>query len=112
MSDKQINNHTPLPWNLRKMCMRPSFIEAPKHNGMAYGLDVCGDDYSGYGDDEQREQNMEFMHHACNNFYPLLAALKAAQGNGKDDDPEVWRQIDEAIQNAETINRSNDSEKN
>lgn len=76
MSDKQINNHTPLPWNLRKKPGLPSFIEAPRHNGMAYGLDICGDDYTGYGDNEQREQNMEFIHHACSIHYRLVSALK------------------------------------
>jgi len=30
----------------------------------------------------------------------LLAALRAAQGNGQNDDPAVWAQIDEAIAKA------------
>ncbi len=49
------------PWRFRKEHGLPGFVEAPKANGMAYGLDVCGDDYVGYGEEEQREINMRYI---------------------------------------------------
>lgn len=50
------------PWILRESVHGlPPFVEAPKAKGMAYGLDVCGDDYGGYGEDEQREINMRLI---------------------------------------------------
>jgi len=50
------------PWKLRNLPRSEScFIEAPKNSKMAYGLDVCGDDYTGYGDEEQRNKNMQVM---------------------------------------------------
>lgn len=56
---------TPLPWHTRGPARGLRlFIEAPKANGMPYALDVCGDDYTGYGDDEAREANMRYIVHA------------------------------------------------
>lgn len=49
------------PWILRTHPMLPTFIEAPRSKTMAYSLDVCGDDYTGYGDEEQREINMRLI---------------------------------------------------
>jgi len=77
MSTEQHTKHTALPWILRKKKGLPSFVEASAHNGMAYGLDICGDDYAGYGEEEQREANMEFIVNACNSHYSLLEQNKA-----------------------------------
>lgn len=63
---------TPLPWHMRSFRSLRSFIEAPKANGMAYGLDVCGDDYTGYGDDEARDANMRYILHACLAYQQLV----------------------------------------
>lgn len=52
------------------------FIEAPRAEGMPYALDVCGDDYTGYGDDEAREKNMRFIVHAANAYPKLVEALR------------------------------------
>jgi hypothetical protein len=49
------------PWTLRRNTRFGTFVEAPKAEGMGYALDVCGDDYSGYGDEEQREANMALI---------------------------------------------------
>lgn len=43
---------------------------------MAYGLDVCGDDYHGFGEDEQREVNMELMSASKEMFEALVEALE------------------------------------
>jgi len=61
MTPERTQAHTPGPWKYRKMDGMTGFVEAPKAKGMAYALDVCGDDYTGYGDDEQREINMQFI---------------------------------------------------
>ena len=49
------------PWLLRTHPALPPFVEAPRSKQMAYALDVCGDDYTGYGDEEQRSINMELI---------------------------------------------------
>jgi len=48
------------PWALREM-VEDCFVEAPGSTEMPYRLDVCGDDYTGHGDDEQRRHNMEYI---------------------------------------------------
>ena len=65
---------TPLPWHTRGPARGLRlFIEAPKAEGMPYALDVCGDDYTGYGEEEAREQNMRYIVHAANSLPDLLA---------------------------------------
>ena len=63
MSAKKVNvPWTKGPWKLRtSQNGLPPFVEAPKAKGLAYSLDVCGDDYTGYGDDDQRLVNMELI---------------------------------------------------
>ena len=65
---------TPGPWRFRKEHGLSGFVEAPKANGMAYGLDVCGDDYTGYGGEEQREINMHLIA-AAPDMYEALKAF-------------------------------------
>lgn len=77
----QTGKHTPTPWKVRYLNPEDKddhtcFIEAPKAEGMAYGLDVCGDDYSGYGHEKQRRVNMEFIVTACNNHNALVEMVK------------------------------------
>lgn len=68
--------HTKLPWYTRGGGKFPLFIEAegnygiPNESGirMAYRLDVLGDDYTGHGGENQREANVKFILHACNNI--------------------------------------------
>ncbi len=49
------------PWILRRHPTLAPFVEAPKKKDFPYGLDVCGDDYTGYGDEKQREINMAII---------------------------------------------------
>lgn len=48
------------PWRLRSMD-DDCFVEAPGSPDMPYRLDVCGDDYTGHGEDEQRRHNCTFI---------------------------------------------------
>lgn len=73
---------TPGLWRVRKghgLC----FVEAPKQNGMPYGLDVCGEDYTGYGDEAQREIHMNLIAEMFNALPDLIAA---AERDAKRDD--------------------------
>lgn len=49
-------------WSYRKKAGMPGFVQAdvPDAN-MPYGLEVLGDDYCGFGDDEQRERDCQFV---------------------------------------------------
>lgn len=49
-------------WHYRKKGSMPGFVQAdvPDAN-MPYGLEVLGDDYCGFGDDEQRERDCQFV---------------------------------------------------
>lgn len=49
-------------WRYRKKDGMPGFVQAdvPDSN-MPYGLEVLGDDYCGFGDDEQRERDCQFV---------------------------------------------------
>lgn len=49
-------------WHYRKKSGMPGFVQAdvPDAN-MPYGLEVLGDDYCGFGDDEQRERDCQFV---------------------------------------------------
>ncbi len=58
---------TPGEWKVRAMpdggtgYEPDTFVEAPQAKGMAYGLDVCGDDYEGYGGAKVRNANMRLI---------------------------------------------------
>ncbi len=68
---------TPGPWRKRSMAGMRSFVEAPKANDMPYALEVLGDDYTGYGDDEQRERDVAFVA-AAPDMYEALKGLLSA----------------------------------
>lgn len=51
---------TPGPWRIREMGSE-FFVEADGSPDMPYRLDVCGDDYTGHGDDEQRRHNFNLI---------------------------------------------------
>ena len=53
--------HTPGPWCIKEFNGGEIFVEAQKSDDMPYALDVCGDDYTGYGDVEQRNHNMRLI---------------------------------------------------
>jgi hypothetical protein len=70
--------HTATPWKLRKHESLPAFIEGPKSPTMPYALEVMGDDYTGYGDEEQREADAAFIVQAVNAHDALVEALRSA----------------------------------
>jgi hypothetical protein len=54
--------HTQGAWKVRERrkadgSLIDCFVEAPKENDMAYGLEVLGDDYTGYGDVERKYED-------------------------------------------------------
>lgn len=48
-----MSNHTKEPWHVRTMG-NDCFITAAIEPGMAYGPEIMGDDYTGYGDAERK----------------------------------------------------------
>lgn len=71
-------NHTKTPWEFvparkegRSSC--GSFIRAPKEGNMPYALEVAGEDYTGYGDEERRAADLQFIVAAVNSHDRLLA---------------------------------------
>lgn len=61
------------PWHVREMG-GDCFVEAPGSPDMPYRLDVCGDDYTGHGEEEQRRHNME--HIAATDPTTILALIE------------------------------------
>ena len=57
------NKATPAPWIKRAMPETDfeCFVQGPKSEGMAYACEILGDDYNGFGDDEQRMHDVEFV---------------------------------------------------
>lgn len=59
--------HTKEPWWLKEHAAIGCFVEAEGNADMPYKLDVCGDDYTGHGEDEVRKANMERIVSCVNN---------------------------------------------
>lgn len=58
--------HKPLGWVVRERrdsdgSLLDCFVEAPAENGMAYGLEVLGDDYNGFGDEERKLEHCRMI---------------------------------------------------
>lgn len=73
-----------LGWVLREKRDRSGqlvdcFVEAPRAEGMAYGLEVLGDDYTGYGDVEGKRKHCEFIVALANAVGDPDALTKAVQ---------------------------------
>lgn len=51
--------------------LRDCFVEAPKTEGMAYGLEVLGDNYTGYGDQEGKLEHCRRIVACVNACRPL-----------------------------------------
>lgn len=55
---------SPGPWRKRdhpRGEQHGCIVEGPRAPGMPYALDVMGDDYTGYGDNEQRARDVAFI---------------------------------------------------
>ena len=69
---------TPGPWKHRRHPHRAEgFVEAPQANGMAYALEILGDDYNGYGDEDQRQNDCAFI--AAANPAAILQLIAALE---------------------------------
>ncbi|WP_136247972.1 hypothetical protein [Halomonas borealis] len=66
------------PWHVREMG-GDCFVEAPGSPDMAYRLDVCGDDYTGHGDEEQRHHNMQYI--AAGDPDAVIALIERLRGS-------------------------------
>ena len=75
--------HTKEPWRVRTSPGLPCFIEAPKENQMAYALEIMGDDYTGYGEEQRREADAA----------RIVAAVNGCAGLN----PTAYKQVVEAI---------------
>lgn len=68
------------PWHVRENGPGEFFVEAPGSPEMPYRLDVCGDDYVGHGDDEQRRRNWDFIAAADpDTILSIVERLRAAE---------------------------------
>ena len=72
------NNATARPWELRQHSHMPPFIQAKPANPMrlGYGLEVFGEDYTGYGEAEQREHDLKFAAFVANNLNAIIQLLE------------------------------------
>lgn len=69
------------PWHVRENGPSEFFVEAPGSPEMPYRLDVCGDDYVGHGDDEQRRRNWDFIAAADpDTVLALVARIREMEG--------------------------------
>ncbi len=85
---------TPGEWKYRHHPRLGGFVEAPMSRGMNYGLEVLGDDYTGYGDDEQKSADAQYIA-AANpaTLLVLLDRLRKAEAEREQlrEDAEKWR---------------------
>jgi hypothetical protein len=79
---------TARPWNLRRHPRLPTFIQAQPANPqkLGYALEVFGEDYTGYGEQEQREKDLELSAFLANNLEAIIQILE---------NPEITVQIQE-----------------
>ncbi len=71
-------------WKLREKAGMPSFVEAPRCAGMPYALEVLGDDYTGYGDEEQRAKDAAFISQSHTAIDLLRTALAMVEKGEQD----------------------------
>ncbi len=56
------NQATKGPWEKRQGAdMLECFVQGPRPENMAYSCEILGDNYTGFGDDEQRMHDVEFV---------------------------------------------------
>ena len=66
------------PWEFRQHPRMPSFIQAKPANPqrLGYGLEVFGEDYTGYGEAEQREHDLKLAAFLANNLEAVIQLLE------------------------------------
>lgn len=94
-------NHTKTPWEFvparkegRMSC--EAFIRAPKEGDMPYALEVAGRDYTGYGEEERRVADLQFIVKSANAHDELLAMLHEIVWQNCCGDPMTLWDYDEA----------------
>lgn len=72
---------TPGPWETRTTTHEPAgFVQGPPVDDMPYRAEILGDDYTGFGDDEQKARDVAYV--AAANpaaILTLIADLESAQ---------------------------------
>ncbi len=78
------NQATKGPWKKRQGPTEfECFVEGPRPENMAYSCELLGDDYTGFGDDEQRTHDVEFVasaHEMADHIERLQAELDKIKG--------------------------------
>lgn len=73
------------PWKKRHISadIFECFVEGPRPENMAYSCEILGDDYTGFGDDEQRMHDVNFVasaHEMADHIERLQAELDKIKG--------------------------------
>ena len=78
------NQATKGPWGKRQGAdPLECFVKGPRPTDMAYSCEILGDDYTGFGDDEQRMHDVEFVasaHEMADHIERLQAELDKIKG--------------------------------
>ena len=74
------------PWKKRQRGdnMLECFVQGPRSENMAYNCEIIGDDYTGFGDEEQRVHDVEFVaaaHEMANHIERLQTELNTIKGH-------------------------------
>ncbi len=102
----QETKHTPLPW----FASNGTQILKISDNGSGF---IIGGEFGEGVDHETEKANVEFIVHACNNFYPLLELCKRAYETFLDDGRglDLTYDLEEAIKLAENRDGNPNSSK-
>ena len=79
------NQATKGPWKKRQGPTEfQCFVEGPRPENMAYSCEILGDDYTGFGDKEQRMHDVEFVaaaHEMADHIERLQTELDTIKGH-------------------------------
>lgn len=112
-----MRKHTPTPWTKHPYSKSaPSEVTGKNDKTWTYHHATIGrgekmiaqvlmstgaGGYSEVDNIPEFEANVEFILRACNAHEELLAALKDVNENTKDDSPDMWQRVEDAIAKAE-----------
>lgn len=83
----ETRRNSTLNWRVREVRyadgnLKDCFVEAPPVEGMAYGLEVLGDDYTGFGDIEAKYEHCKMIVAWANNVgYPTASGEKGKEND-------------------------------
>ena len=79
------NQATKGPWEKRQGAdMLECFVQGPRPENMAYNCEILSDDYTGFGDEEQRMHDVEFVaaaHEIADHMERLQTELDMIKGH-------------------------------